>query len=289
MGKPDIAHVGYHRTGTNFLQKRVFPLLDNKVFRARTSGRRFFTDERGFDEEGARAYFESEQVRNTEAKPLLVSDERFTGTRERDDLSIPGKLKRLNEEMRVVVVLRAQPDIFRSLYHLHVKTGGSRSYEDFVRHVVAAGRCDYEAMVRCLMDNFGPERVRILLYEDLKRSPQNFIDEFCDFLGVDRVRLSEEPPKTNARESDAVLRYRRLANQKIHTGQPLRGWRRAVYGLGDRAVMRFDAAARQLVRWPLGEIDRDAGKDLILSRYAESNRRLSALIDRPLGDYGYPA
>ena len=49
---------------------------------------------------------------------------------------------------------------------------------------------------------FGDDQVKILTFEDLKQNPQKFLNEFCDFVGVNRI-TSAENVQRNAMPSGA--------------------------------------------------------------------------------------
>lgn len=279
-GMPDFAHVGYHRTGTNFLQERVFPALKGQIYRPSTSGWRFFADPDGFDAAAARSHYEAEQRNNPAGLPTLISAERLSGTVEADDLSVPEKLQQLNPAMRVIVVLRAQPDMFRSLYHLHVKGGGALRFPDFVERLIAARRCDYAAMVARLIALFGREAVLVLLYEDLRANPERFVEDFCRFLGVALPPGAASNRPVNAAGSPSELRLRRRLNAAGAEG-PLGT-------LGLVLARKADALSMVLAGRPLAPIALDPLQAGIAATYAESNHKLAAMVGRPLGELGYP-
>lgn len=283
---PDIAHVGYHRTGTNFLQQEVFPRLGTHIFRPEQSGWHFFDDPGSFDEAAARAYFAAEQAKNTAGRPFLISHERLTGTAEHDDLSVAGKLRKLNPDMKIVIVVRSQYGMFRSLYHLHVKRGGSDQYADFVQRLIAGGRCDYGAMVGHLTEQFGQGRVLTLLYEDLAESPETFLQELCDF--IEAPAVSVPYTRVNARSSDSALRVRRFLNDKLAEGAGPASRKGLLSRLAQALALKADRMKEELSGGPVLKIDAEAERQTIHEAYAASNRHLSALLDRPLGPHGYP-
>jgi len=285
---PQVAHIGYHRTGTNLLQKEIFPKLGDTLFQPSASGWRFFDDEAGFDEATARAFYEGEQRRNPDGKLFLISAERMTGTELGDDLSVPDKLYRLNAHMKIILVLRSQYSIFPSLYHLHVKRNGTLSYPAFLERSIEGGRCNYRAMVERLFGLFGRDAVLVLLYEELKRAPDDFIDQLCDFLGVAEDVRPRPCTQVNARHSDAVLKFRRFANATLALDRRPAPWKHHMKDLGSRAVAKADSLARRLDDRPLAPLDVDSHAPLIDAAYAEDNRRLAELIGKPLARYGYP-
>ncbi|MCG8355203.1 MAG: sulfotransferase [Kiloniellales bacterium] len=288
IAAPDIAHVGYHRTGTNLLQNHLFPGLDAHIFRPSGSGWRFFDDPESFDEPAARDFFAAEQARNPARKPLLISSERFTGTEATDDLTVAEKLHRLNPEMRIILVLRSQTDIFRSLYHLHVKGGGSLRHDAFVERMIGVGRCRYDRMVERFQALFGRERVLVLLYEDLKRASDDFAAEVLRFLKLESAAAPPLPRGVNARVSDSALRLGRAVNGATRAELRPAAWKRSLLNAGMTVANGGEQRLPQVVGRRLGTLDWSRTEPHIRQAYADCNRRAGALIERRLGDYGYP-
>ena len=287
MGKPDIAHIGYHRTGTNFLQECLFPAMGCALFQPSQSGWRFFADETAFDQSAAQAFYAAEQRKNLDDRPFLISHESLTGTAERDDLSVPKKLHKLNGEMKVIVVLRSQYDMLRSLYHLHVKGGGTLSYAAFVTRAIEGGKSRYDVMIARLRELFGRDAVLVLLFEDLKRSPEDFATAICAFVGVDPLTA---PPnrRVNASASDSALQLRRVVNDWLDIGQSPKAWKASLRDLGSAVAQKADALSLGLKGSPIAPVDTEAVQSAIHAAYVDGNRRLADMIGRPLNDYGYP-
>lgn len=103
-------------------------------------------------------------------------------------------------EVRIVVTLRDPVERAYSYYRMlrryaWVKAG----FEEAVERRRDIRDCNrYAYHLAEWQRLFGKERVCVLLYDDLKTSPQEYIDRFCDFVGAprfkldDRVKLSEE-------------------------------------------------------------------------------------------------
>lgn len=277
---PDIAHIGYHRTGTNFLQHRVFAALQDQIFLPRSSGWWFFDEPGSFDEAAARAYFDEEHCKNPEGRPAVISAERLSGTIEVDDFSVAENLRRLNPAMRIIVVLRAQPDIFRSLYYLHVKDRGSLSFPDFVDRLTENRRCDYLAMVEHLFGIFGRQSVLVLLYEDLRANPKRFVDTICAFVGVTPPSGLDLSELVNAAASASEIQLRRRLNAVGAVG-PLGK-------LGIKLARKADSLSEAIAGRPIAPINVEGVRERITEAYGDRNRALATLLERPLGDFGYP-
>ena len=70
-----IIHIGYHKTASTWLQKVLFPLVNNYYYIDRSVSQRLFTNQRGFDfnPKKVRNFFESLNY-NT-----IISEEKLSG------------------------------------------------------------------------------------------------------------------------------------------------------------------------------------------------------------------
>lgn len=257
--RPAFAHIGYHRTGTNFLQREIFPKLP--LFRPESSAWRQVIEGRA-----AGYYQQQDATCNPDSLPMLISSESLSGTLEEDRPQIARLLADLNREVRILVVVRRQPDIFRSLYAIHVKQGHRTAFRAFALRLAANRRCDYAAMLARLHKELGREQVMALPYEMLRDSPQGFVAELCRFLGAPPPAF--DPARVNASWPDAEIRLRRLLN-------------RAQLKPGRLALV---ARALNPILPPLLDSETSA---IVERAYRESNRKMADLVDWDPESYGY--
>lgn len=171
-------HIGFPKTGTTWLQKNVFPRLENVLFydciNPRVDVRElrlnpFFLDV-GFDGK------------------VLISDERVVG---HGYLSVPyvsvfervRRVKLVFPDASIILVVRDLEGLRRSLYLQYGKFGyGVLGFDDWLAYEYDKGfdkMDDFVVFVRSLFRN-----VLVLSFEDLRVSPRFFVREVCDFVGV---------------------------------------------------------------------------------------------------------
>lgn len=292
---PDVAHIGYHRTGTNFLQAEVFPAMARDLHVPDGSGWELFKLPTGapLDLAAAEAFYGPRRAAAGEGRLLVMTHESLSGTITDDNLETPARLARLNPAMRVLVVLRSQYSIFPSLYHLHVKGTGPLRYPDYLREALAGGKCDYLAMVERLHEAFGPERVWVGLYEDLQADAQGFVDGLSAFLGLASPRLAPRAEAVNRSPSLAVINARRLGNALMggsgaESEQRLTGWRHWLRERAAAVAHKSDAALRTIGANGPASLETAETRALIAEQRGAGNRRLADLIRKPLDELGYP-
>jgi hypothetical protein len=108
----------------------------------------------------------------------------------------PQRIREKSPQARIIAILREPADRAYSHYLLYLETGWEkRSFERAVREDYGLPRRDmgtsllyvdlglYHDQVSRYLETFGPEQVRVYLYEDLSR-PRELMQDVCAFLGI---------------------------------------------------------------------------------------------------------
>lgn len=296
-------HIGLPKTGTTSLQGNLFsrhsqlayvgkPLLHNDPD-MHASMRPFVeAKDDGFDAVAAGRNIR-DRFGKGDALPLLLSEEEFsTGThRVRVEPSeIARRLALAFPEARVLITIRRQEEVFQSLY-CHLMNVGFMPpihFREWIRHERSLpdgeGRIrlfDYDRIHQTYSEFFGEERVRVLLYENLKTDPGKFIETVCNLLGIDPVEgaaLAAKDQPLNPRVNRRQLSWRRFS--RITRPVP---WDGIVNRLRLRSALdRFLSGGA-----PIHLEYEPEDLDFIRNRFAASNRTLSRRIGIDLGKNGY--
>jgi hypothetical protein len=279
-----VVHIGYPKTGSTWLQQRVFPHVPGVRFgnadprlRALMTG---LVLEETFEPEPLRAALGG--------GALLYSDESICG----DMFAEPShgfrnaeRLHAAAPDARIVVFVRRQQEMIRSLYAQYVNMGGTRPLRDFVDGrapgcLFTAEHLEYDRLLDAYARLFGPERVRVLVYERLRADPASFAVQVLEAMGAeapDRLRVSW-PNRSLSPAGLALLRGWNRAFRASRFNE--RPWLALPGGRRVRSVLqqRLDPVLRRLSA---------AGPLPDANGYAESNRRLQAYVDEPLERWGY--
>jgi len=150
-------HVGTGKTGTTFLQYRVFPKLRNIYYIQRTRYKKV-----------------KEIIAKTEAQKILISRE--------FDQQLEKEIRWFTEsypDTTPIIVFRRHDSYIASQYRRFVKNGFSGTFSEFFdlksdKGYFKHSDLDYSHQVELLKKYFTKEPV-VLLYDDLRNNPKDFI------------------------------------------------------------------------------------------------------------------
>jgi hypothetical protein len=307
-----LVHIGYHKTGSSWLQRFVFTRKARAGFWAFNKGRNGpITDllirpnALDFDPDAARARF-SQLIRQALPRVPVVSSERLSGhavTGGHDSKDLAERLAAVFPQARVLIVIREQGTALLSTYRQYVRAGGPWTLQQFLDPPVDVqirvpvfdpNHFAYDRLIRAYLGLFDEENVLVLPYELLRDDPRRFVASIARFSNctlpdgfLESLPADDRP---NRGSSAAVTRAKRVLNRLVVRGDlnpaPLLPLPRAAAALRTwvESLDRFvptQAAARMENR------DREVIAAWLGDRYAGSNRSTSDLCSLDLASYGY--
>jgi Sulfotransferase family len=306
-----LIHIGYHKTGTNWLQRRFFSdAATGYRWLGKRPGshpvRRFVRDRPlEFDADAVRAALEP-MIAEAEQAGLLpvLSFERLSGSALSggyDSTRIADRLHQVFPAARILVVVREQRSMIVSTYKGYVQQGGAAPLEHFLEGRRSAtfrvpgfdaAYLEYDRLVAYYHDLFGAENVLALPFDQFVEDGRSFVERIASFAdrAVPATVLDALPygRRENVRTTSAltlsvVRRLNQLAPSTDVNPAPVAEWP-AAGRLADRLVRRdplkrSSAAAEDRLRQAIDEWAGD--------RFAAANGRLSALLGVDLGRYGW--
>jgi hypothetical protein len=299
-----LLHVGYHKTGTSWLQKRLFPREDLGYRRLSLSKKESdFIRVNDLD-------FDPERYRR-ELAPLLaaaardgrvpvVSHERLSGNPHSggyDSKRLAERLQHVFPDARVLIVIREQRDMILSCYAQYVKVGGGCSLRDYVlpcggsrQPMFSLDHFRYHRLIGHYQKLFGAEHVLVLPFERLRADPRGFVAAIAGFSGG---RSADDLPFGSAENRSlgpiALAVKRRLNPFCV---------RDSVNGNSALALPALRPVARGLARvvdWAvprswnrlLARRWRSFVEELVAGTYEDSNRSTAELTGLDLAAWGY--
>ncbi len=197
MNKEVYFHLGLGKTGSTYMQYKVFPKYKGVHYIQRTKYKRCF-----------------EIIKNTNNKKYFVSNE--------FDRQFPFELSRIANEFpsaKVIIVLRRHDSWLASQYRRWVKNGYSKSFQEFIDLKQDRGEWKQsEALffpyIEMVIQKLKSKPL-VLLYDDMVKNPIGTFQIIARFVGAgfdpDSISLKRKHTSYNSKQ----LRFRRAWNKKI--------------------------------------------------------------------------
>lgn len=233
-------HVGFGKTGSTFLQDKVFPYLSNLNYIGITSEKReqellqlHYYDDIKFQKEKQtiKDYFQKKIISN---QPNLLSSEVFT-LQGSNVVTQAHRLKFIFNQAKIILVLREPIDAMLSFYKYNVSEGNilsdfqsSIEYKRtpmvfFKRKPIYLADFYYNEIINFYHNLFGNENVCVLKYEDMKDSPDYFFQTLSTFMetpfDIPKIKQSlnekiNSSPKDNSIDTlRALTLYKKLKSE----------------------------------------------------------------------------
>jgi hypothetical protein len=202
MSHKIVCHIGLHKTASGTLQRQFFPAC---------SGLRLFTTQQKYTDDFIRAvtcsdplYFNAQSTREMLMPDIisdginLISNESLSGPPYAGLIEygldhrtpVLQNLKDAFPEARILVVLRRQDGLARSLYRKYLKRGGTAKIDRFFGMsknckpaLMSLDRFRYSSYLERL-DSCFSAGVKVLLFENFVSERARFLTELCDFIGI---------------------------------------------------------------------------------------------------------
>lgn len=311
---PLLIHIGYHKTGTTWLQTQLFDAaalgLARPYTRHDVAGPIVLPHAYDFDAAACRAHFDAglQAARAADLLPVL-SHERLSGEIHiggDDSKEIADRLHRSFPEAHILIVIREQRAILRSIYGQYIKGSGILSLADYLHPPVESRKLfkyapfrfehfRYDRPVRYYQQLFGAANVTVLPYELFRRAPADFVAQLLAAVGrpADAAALAQLPYARQVNPSLSALgvafkrQLNRLVGQRTpFNPQPLlplrvdsRWLSRLAFRVDRRLPAGWKAAAERRMAAQIGAA--------VAGHFAASNRQTAALIGCDLAAWGY--
>jgi hypothetical protein len=234
MNMIDAIHIGDYKTGTTWLQQKVFQQHPELIYIDWPAdypeiAKLFYelVDARDldFDAESLRHRFNVEIAKiNHAGKKLIVSREALSGefTSGEHAKRIAVRLYQVFGPTKILLVIREQFSMLASIYSQYVKIGGTLSLPEFVWDPLAASnlisRLQYEKQIDAYMETFGLSNVSVKVFEELKFDKVKYLQEILAFIGCQDIHFfPKEPDVSNPSLTTVGAYVQRLLNRFVRT------------------------------------------------------------------------
>lgn len=303
-----LIHIGYHKTGTSWLQQHLFSESD-RVFTTPLHRRDDVYQQivmpNGLD-------FSAERCRQqlipklqdaaTGGRVAVISSERLSGSPYSggyDSKELADRLHGAFPEARILIVIREQVSMLVSTYKAYVDKGGTCSLQEFFCPPPRArGRIPwfdprhfaYDRLIEHYQELFGRAEVLVLAFEQFRREPRQFVHEIVQFAGAQEVANPSTESQVNLGIDASIIGLRRRLNLLL-IRDPLNGYSPIAIPGFDKFIRTVQGISGKLlprvVERSCQEKLKSAAIRLTGESYLESNAKTVKLTGLALSSYGY--
>ncbi len=309
-----LIHIGFHKTATSFLQRKIFDDKKNGFCSPvdRIQLRTIFiqTDPFEFDPKKVRSeLWPNIEMAFQDQKVPVLSHEQMSGQpggggyglrrreKEASRKEVADRLHDCFPKARILIVIREQRDMIQSIYKFlvcgwHGKL--SASIEEFLDQnplddgyspLFYMRYIEYHRIIDYYQDLFGESSVLVLPYEMLRDKPKNFINQIRTFVDLNPLEKFQSE-KVNEGYSAALCEFRRVLNRWIVSpNQP---------GKISKMERRADRLCSRVNRWIPSSFHAKADQKLsekiekiVSGFYHGSNQKTEELTGLDLKSWGY--
>lgn len=306
-----LIHVGYHKTGSTFLQRRIFKPHPGIQLVNRKELKKVFLQVGSLHFDAAKAgewIAGQHRAAESDRVAMVISDEELSGNIHTGGnggylpKEVADRLHAVMPDAQVAIFIRNQYDIIESVYRQYVKKGGTLRIGKYLfekggfNHrfpLFSFDHFEYHPLIAYYTALFGRERVHVFLNEEMKNDIDAFLADFYARTSIPPAAQTagKEHKWANVRMSFASIFLARLTN-RFYGSDPINRrvivhipgfynfWRAVYRGIDRLSAVRSIDRKRSFLS--------DALRDQITERYASSNRRLASLINVDLSAHGYP-
>lgn len=181
-----IVHIGYHKTGTTYLQNKIFPSIYGINYYGDKEYGNFLKsvllkNSLEFDPKEVSASLDTSST-------ALYSKEALVGTMGLGtyNAEIAHRLARIGAE-RIIITIRNQPDMLEGIYRQYIQQGGVLKPKEFFQEDFQRFKwnyLDYYSLIHHYAEIFGKENMLIILHERLKHEQEAVLSEIANFLNT---------------------------------------------------------------------------------------------------------
>ncbi|GAB5373587.1 MAG: hypothetical protein AcusKO_00490 [Acuticoccus sp.] len=296
MDNPILFHVGYHKTGTTWMQHMLFTPR-NGYAPAMTHHQAFQTLVRPstftFDPAPARRLIARAGAGRAVVSSEILVGNPFHGGRESDVYA--RRIAQVAPDARILITIREQHAAIASTYMQYLNRGGTLPVDAFLSGSSVPGYFGFDAehfcyarLVALYHDLFGADHVLVLTHEALVAHPQRTAARIAAFAGLGAAPFAARQRVAASYPEAAAFLLRRVNHLRAAPAAP-----EPVVDLGAPASLAYRAvgwaAARPGLRHLIGRHKpvRAVVRARFAGRFVQSNQALAGLLGGAADLTGY--
>ena len=296
MTRRPLVHIGMPKCASTWLQKRFFtPEHGFQVALPTLYTYTLFINPRSFQFQDPR---ESMELDCANGQVPVLTAEALVGSPLAGGANGETNLYRLQQslpEARILLVIREQQAMLRSLYKLLVNWGSPYPIETLLYNDLAGNvpRFDpsflyYDHIINAYQQAFGAESVLVLTLEDFESNPHEFLNSITSFCEIDTDQYpiqADSARRENEGRSLLSLEYKRLYNRYVAKTKFSMGGLLKPIRIQGKANINPNVPAF-IDRWMEDRFTKRIQR-MTEDIFAESNARTKLLTGLPLDELGY--
>ena len=305
---PILIHVGFHKTGTTFLQKNLFFRRDRGFVSPWTvdSGEAIehfvLSHPCRFDASKIRHLF-WKAIEDTKAEELIptISHEDLSGHPVKQkyyEFEVADRIQQVFPEAKILINIREQKSIIKSFYNQYIKQDGTFGLRYFLGDenrrtgfspLFRLDHLEYDLLIGRYIEHFGPDSVLVIPQEILAQNQQLFLERVYGFVGNNSaIHIGSEP--ANVSMGAATIELRRWLNSFMAKQPPL--WDKyeattLLWRAKNRLCRHADKMLPEVINKQVENRLKKSIECRVGNYYSESNHRLQKLVDFDLKELGY--
>lgn len=297
MSRLMVAHIGYHKTGTTFLQKNVFPNIKNVNNVGSLDCIHLFREviyKPSLDFNREKTKNEIQAYAHT-GKTNLYSFEGLVGIMGvgHYNQEIADRLKEVGFE-RIIITIRSQVKMAESIYKQYIQQGGVVKVKDFFAEdslLFNIGYLQYYKLIAYYIHVFGKDNVLVVLQENMRENPAATYQMMTDFLNVKTQDFpTSNQSKGNKSLSNLAIHLLRITNHFTYNYyRPSQLISKKIHTMKFRGLFQryLDPMFFSKISSKKSLLDENL-KEKIKIACVEHNQLLSQELGIDLKKYGYP-
>lgn len=300
-------HIGYPKSASTSLQSNVFSVHSEiNFFGKRKNEFKSFYDKLKFqykDDPIELEYFNLIKPNLSKNKINLFSDEGLLD--QFNDYSINNsskafKIKRYFPNSKIIIVIRNQADLLRSHYDYEIPDYSVNAWlrkkidNFYINGDRYLDSLKFDKTISLYHQIFGKNKVKVLLFEELKFNPNEFATKISDFLDISKeeIIIGLNMPIKNSAVTNKKSKVNQYRNKRFnHLKNNLnKNWIRKYFSnkMLNYSVKLIDKMLNvNFINSKIYSIN-SVNLEKINKIYNESNTKLNNILDIDINQYNYP-
>lgn len=305
-----LIHIGYHKTGTSWLQDEVFDLESSEFHSLSALAQHFVFDRQGYM---LNSFDLNEKTINEELALLLnqkpiqsgkvpvLSYERLSGSPFSAGVNASRhamRLKNIFPNAKILIVIRNQRDAILSVYFQYLTGGGTHGIKKFLkskfnglRPHFAASHYSYHHAIAYYQSLFGKDGVLVLPYELFHKNKFEYFQYLSEFLKKEIDPNTKDLKVYRNKNHHQFVRYQfRFLNHFLRPTE-LNNFAPLANTVSKKIAWRMFGALKKI---PLASLNKKTKQNIenqiegfIKEKYIESNKETQKLTGIDMSKFGY--